>query len=172
MHHEVKSSSFVKYSHTLPFDAEYTFDTLIVAILSLLNAYKLILSQFKLFIKSFFIPYLKKHLPVFRLTYKEISKAELGRTLTTDIGSAGSYSAAKAHDLVRKDLAASDRVRVSEWFNRLAAVWSFYNYGATSRTVNFPSTAPLIKASRPNSCAVIVCFILLVYCEGGEISPR
>ena len=60
---------------------------------------------------------------------KEISKAVLGQTLTTDIGSAGSYAAAQAHDLVRKDLAASDRVRISECFNRLAAVWSFYNYG-------------------------------------------
>jgi phage gp29-like protein len=61
---------------------------------------------------------------------KEISKAVLGQTLTTEVGSTGSYAAAKAHDLVRKDLAASDRVRISECFNRLAAVWSFYNYGA------------------------------------------
>jgi hypothetical protein len=54
---------------------------------------------------------------------KEISKAVLGQTLTTEVGANGSYAAAKAHDLVRKDLAASDRVRVSECFNRLAAVW-------------------------------------------------
>jgi phage gp29-like protein len=61
---------------------------------------------------------------------KEISKAVLGQTLTTDIGSAGSCAAAQAHNLVRQDLAASDRRRVSTCFNRLAAVWTFYNYGA------------------------------------------
>ncbi|MDR2048006.1 MAG: DUF935 domain-containing protein, partial [Treponema sp.] len=61
---------------------------------------------------------------------KEISKAVLGQTLTTDIGSAGSYAAAQAHNLVRQDLAASDRRRISTCFNRLASVWTFYNYGA------------------------------------------
>jgi phage gp29-like protein len=61
---------------------------------------------------------------------KEISKAVLGQTLTTDIGSAGSYAAAQAHNLVRQDLAAADRCRISACFNRLAAVWTFYNYGA------------------------------------------
>jgi phage gp29-like protein len=61
---------------------------------------------------------------------KEISKAVLGQTLTTDIGSSGSYAAAQAHNLVRQDLAAADRRRISACFNRLAAVWSFYNYGA------------------------------------------
>ncbi|MDR3123822.1 MAG: DUF935 domain-containing protein [Treponema sp.] len=61
---------------------------------------------------------------------KEISKAVLGQTLTTDIGNAGSYAAAKAHNLVRQDLAAADRRRISACFNRLAAVWTFYNYGA------------------------------------------
>jgi phage gp29-like protein len=53
----------------------------------------------------------------------------LGQTLTTDIGSAGSYAAAKAHNLVREDLAAADRRRISACFNRLAAVWTFYNFG-------------------------------------------
>jgi phage gp29-like protein len=61
---------------------------------------------------------------------KEISKAVLGQTLTTEIGSAGSYAAAKAHNLVREDLAAADRRRISTCFNRLAAAWTFYNYGA------------------------------------------
>jgi phage gp29-like protein len=37
---------------------------------------------------------------------KEISKAVLGQTLTTDIGKAGSCAAAQAHNLVREDLAA------------------------------------------------------------------
>lgn len=61
---------------------------------------------------------------------KEISKAVLGQTLTTDIGSTGSYAAAQAHNLVRQDLAAADRKRISACFNRLAAVWTYYNYGA------------------------------------------
>jgi len=61
---------------------------------------------------------------------KEISKAVLGQTLTTDIGSKGSYAAAQAHNLVRQDLAAADRRRISACFNRLAAVWTYYNYGA------------------------------------------
>jgi phage gp29-like protein len=61
---------------------------------------------------------------------KEISKAVLGQTLTTDIGKAGSYAAAQAHNLVREDLAAADRRRISACFNRLAAVWTLYNCGA------------------------------------------
>jgi phage gp29-like protein len=60
---------------------------------------------------------------------KEISKAVLGQTLTTDIGNAGSYAAAQAHNLVREDLAAADRRRISACFNRLAAAWTLYNYG-------------------------------------------
>jgi phage gp29-like protein len=61
---------------------------------------------------------------------KEISKAVLGQTLTTEVGSVGSYAAAQAHNLVRRDLAAADRRRVSACFDRLAAVWTVYNYGA------------------------------------------
>jgi phage gp29-like protein len=60
---------------------------------------------------------------------KEISKAVLGQTLTTDIGNTGSYAAAQAHNLVREDLAAADRRRISACFNRLAAVWTVYNFG-------------------------------------------
>ena len=59
----------------------------------------------------------------------EISKAVLGQTLTTEIGKNGSYAAAQAHNLVREDLAASDRRRVSGCFNELAAVWCAYNFG-------------------------------------------
>jgi phage gp29-like protein len=40
---------------------------------------------------------------------KEISKAVLGQTLTTEIGDKGSYAAAQAHNIVRRDLAAADR---------------------------------------------------------------
>jgi phage gp29-like protein len=60
---------------------------------------------------------------------KEMSKAVLGQTLTTDIGKTGSYAAAQTHNMVREDIAAMDRRRVCKAFNRLAAVWSFYNYG-------------------------------------------
>jgi phage gp29-like protein len=60
----------------------------------------------------------------------EISKAVLGQTLTTEIGDVGSYAAAAAHNLVREDLAAADRRRISAAFNRLAAVYTFYNFGS------------------------------------------
>jgi phage gp29-like protein len=59
----------------------------------------------------------------------EISKAVLGQTLTTEIGDVGSFAAAKAHDLVRMDIAAADRRRISAAFDRLAAVYTFYNFG-------------------------------------------
>lgn len=60
----------------------------------------------------------------------EISKAILGQTLTTEIGDKGSYAAAKAHNLIREDLAAADRRRVASAFDRLAAVYTYYNFGA------------------------------------------
>jgi phage gp29-like protein len=59
----------------------------------------------------------------------EISKAVLGQTLTTEIGDKGSYAAAQAHNLVREDLAAADRRRICAAFNRLAAVYTLYNFG-------------------------------------------
>ncbi|MDR0512056.1 MAG: DUF935 domain-containing protein [Treponema sp.] len=59
----------------------------------------------------------------------EISKAVLGQTLTTEIGDQGSYAAAAAHNLVREDIATADRMRISAAFNRLAAVYTFYNFG-------------------------------------------
>jgi phage gp29-like protein len=60
----------------------------------------------------------------------EISKAVLGQTLTTEIGEKGSYAAAAAHNLVRKDIAAADRMRVSSAFTHLAKIYTFYNFGA------------------------------------------
>jgi phage gp29-like protein len=67
----------------------------------------------------------------------EISKAVLGETLTTEIGDTGSYAAAKTHNDVRKDIAAADRRRISEAFNRLAAVYSFYNFGGDTAPPRF-----------------------------------
>jgi phage gp29-like protein len=59
----------------------------------------------------------------------EISKAVLGQTLTTEIGKNGSYAAAQAHNVVREDLATADRQRICAAFDRLAAVWTLYNFG-------------------------------------------
>jgi phage gp29-like protein len=60
----------------------------------------------------------------------EISKTVLGQTLTTEIGDRGSYAAAKAHNMVREDLASADRRRICQMFNRLLAVWTLYNFGS------------------------------------------
>jgi phage gp29-like protein len=70
------------------------------------------------------------HQAYISMANQEISKAVLGQTLTTEIGDTGSYAAAQAHNLVREDLAAADRRRISAAFNRLAAVYTFYNFGA------------------------------------------
>jgi phage gp29-like protein len=69
------------------------------------------------------------HSEYIKMANNEISKAVLGQTLTTEIGSTGSFAAAKAHDLVRGDIAAADRRRISAAFNRLAVVYTFYNFG-------------------------------------------
>jgi len=70
------------------------------------------------------------HYSYIKAANQEISKAILGQTLTTEVGDVGSFAAAKAHDLVRGDLAFADRRRISAAFNRLAAVYTFYNFGA------------------------------------------
>jgi phage gp29-like protein len=69
------------------------------------------------------------HTAYIKMANAEISKAVLGQTLTTEIGDKGSYAAAQAHNEVREDLAAADRRRISAAFNRLAAVYTFYNFG-------------------------------------------
>ena len=68
------------------------------------------------------------HQAYIQMANSEISKAVLGQTLTTEIGERGSYAAASAHNLVREDIAAADRRRISAAFNRLAAVYTFYNF--------------------------------------------
>jgi phage gp29-like protein len=70
------------------------------------------------------------HAEYIKMANAEISKAVLGETLTTEIGDKGSYAAAKAHNLVREDLAKADRSRISAAFNRLASVYTVYNFGA------------------------------------------
>ncbi|MDR1587296.1 MAG: DUF935 domain-containing protein [Treponema sp.] len=70
------------------------------------------------------------HQDYIRMVNAEISKAVLGQTLTTEIGEVGSYAAAQAHNEVREHLAEADRRRISAAFNRLAAVYTFYNFGS------------------------------------------
>ncbi|MDR2393827.1 MAG: DUF935 domain-containing protein [Treponema sp.] len=70
------------------------------------------------------------HTGYLKMANAEISKAVFGQTLTTEIGDKGSYAAAKAHNLVREDLAKADRSRISAAFNRLSSVYTFYNFGA------------------------------------------
>jgi phage gp29-like protein len=70
------------------------------------------------------------HTEYIKMANAEISKAVLGETLTTEIGDKGSYAAAKAHNLVREDMAMADRRRISAAFNRLSSVYTFYNFGA------------------------------------------
>jgi phage gp29-like protein len=61
----------------------------------------------------------------------EMSKAVLGQTLTTELsGDTGSYAAGQIHNEVREGLALADRRRVSAAFNRLAAVYTHYNFGS------------------------------------------
>jgi phage gp29-like protein len=77
------------------------------------------------------------HADYIKMANAEISKAVLGQTLTTEIGDKGSYAAAATHNLVREDLAASDRRRICELFNKLSAVWTLYNFGAEAAPPQF-----------------------------------
>ncbi|MDR0487050.1 MAG: DUF935 domain-containing protein [Treponema sp.] len=70
------------------------------------------------------------HSAYIQMSNNEISKAVLGQTLTTEIGGVGSFAAAKTHNEVREHIASADRFRICESFNRLAAVYTFYNFGA------------------------------------------
>ena len=54
----------------------------------------------------------------------EISKAILGQTLTTEIGSTGSYAAANTHMVVRQDIIDSDKKLVESVINQLI-VWIY-----------------------------------------------
>jgi phage gp29-like protein len=69
------------------------------------------------------------HLAYINAANAEISKAILGQTLTTELGKTGSYAAAQTHNLVRKDLAKADRIRISAAFDRLARIYTLYNFG-------------------------------------------
>ena len=58
----------------------------------------------------------------------EISKAILGQTLTTEIGSSGSYAAANTHMQVRQDIIDSDKKLVETAINQLIAWICEFNY--------------------------------------------
>jgi phage gp29-like protein len=72
------------------------------------------------------------HLEYINAANAEISKAVLGQTLTTELsGKAGSYATAQTHNLVREGLAKADRSRISAAFDRLARMYTLYNFGST-----------------------------------------
>ena len=58
----------------------------------------------------------------------EISKAILGQTLTTEIGSSGSYAAANTHMQVRQDIIDSDKKLVETAINQLITWICEFNY--------------------------------------------
>lgn len=53
----------------------------------------------------------------------EISKTVLGETLTTELGSTGSYGASKTHNEVRKELTKADSDLLSDTLNRTLIKW-------------------------------------------------
>lgn len=64
----------------------------------------------------------------------EISKAVLGQTLTTEMGSSGSYAASKTHQEVRGDLITEDTHLVENTINTLIGwIWEL-NFGGTPPT--------------------------------------
>ncbi len=57
-----------------------------------------------------------------------ISKAILGQTLTTDIGSSGSYAASQTHEQVREDIINSDKLLVETEMNKLIKFINIINF--------------------------------------------
>lgn len=64
-----------------------------------------------------------------RMFEQNISKNILGQTLTTDIGSSGSYAAGKVHAAVRADIVASDARIVEKEINKLLCWVHELNFG-------------------------------------------
>ncbi|OHD27475.1 MAG: hypothetical protein A2Y38_09210 [Spirochaetes bacterium GWB1_59_5] len=60
---------------------------------------------------------------------ENISKVILGATLTTDIGSTGSFSAAQVHNDVRNDIALSDRDSLAEAHDDVLKLVTRFNFG-------------------------------------------
>jgi phage gp29-like protein len=72
----------------------------------------------------------------------EVSKAILGQTLTTQIGTNGSYAAAQVHDMVRKDLCAADKRRVENVFNQILQWIAVLNCGEGTPAPRFAFDEP------------------------------
>ncbi|MHB1026092.1 MAG: DUF935 domain-containing protein [Desulfobacteria bacterium] len=75
----------------------------------------------------------------------EISKAVLGQTLTTEVGSTGSYAASQTHAEVRQDLVESDAKALAKTFRRdLIKPLVLYNFGSAARLpwIKFHSEPP------------------------------
>ena len=72
----------------------------------------------------------------------EISKAILGQTLTTEIGTKGSYAASNTHMEVRQDIIDSDKKLVESVINQLIQWIYEINYGANVDVPNFELYAP------------------------------
>ena len=60
---------------------------------------------------------------------RQISKAVLGQTLTTEVGSAGSYAASQTHEGVRQDILKADATLFCEMLNETIIPWLVdYNF--------------------------------------------
>jgi len=77
------------------------------------------------------------HSSYIQMANNEISKAVLGQTLTTEIGDSGSFAAAKAHNMVREDLASADRRRIGAAFDGLARIYALHNFGPDAAAPSF-----------------------------------
>lgn len=65
---------------------------------------------------------------------REMSKAVLGQTLTTEVGKTGSFAASKTHDGVRHDLVEADSEALAETLRRdLIRPIVLFNFGYTNR---------------------------------------
>jgi phage gp29-like protein len=83
-----------------------------------------------------------------RFFNENISKVILGATLTTDIGSNGSYSAAQVHNDVRNDIALSDRETLAEAHNDILGRITRFNFGEDAISPRFSWEEPEdLKAS-------------------------
>lgn len=60
---------------------------------------------------------------------REISKAIIGQTLSTDIGTSGSYAAAAVHMEVRKEIVEADAVLIEKTMNKLLRTLVNLNHG-------------------------------------------
>ncbi len=87
-----------------------------------------------------------------------ISKAILGQTLSTDIGSSGSYAASKSHMEIRSDIVESDKKLVENTINHFIRMINFINFNDNNFPVwNFKDSEDLglEKAQRDNQIALL-----------------